>query len=869
MPMKPHKGESKDDFISRCMSETFTGDRTQEQALAICHQYWRDKDKEASMTKTKRNKTEANANDAPYLEDGETESEYVDRCVTELQDEFDDLDDSIAEDICYQAFASQEESMKPDKVKVVKVKRDKSVVDELTPEDCSSPESGETYQEYVDRCSEELLNEFDGTDLTTADAVELCESRAESENLSEESLKDHNKKRNKPGLTVFKTHAETVNGVEFVLSDETADRMGDIITADGWDLENFAKNPIALFNHRSDFPIGKWHNLRVDKKALKGHLELAPEGTSERIDEIRRLMKAGILKAVSVGFRPIEMEPLDKDAGPWGPQKFIKQELVETSLVSVPANPNALAVAKSLNVSQDTIDFVFAEHGAKDTRAVRLEKTGEHAVASRRPNRRRGAMTLAQRIIDAQARVNEVHDQLEAHIAKLDDTNVSDKDLETTNELNAKLAQERKTLATLQDTEHALAGTTAENGTRRRAVPAVRPTVLHNDQGNGNSRTQEEKDAIRQQLFAAPGEKLKPLDYLVRAGVVTYLSKIFGRNPEDVRTKIPGYNDEQTKAACELIIRAATNPAMTTVTGWAAELVTQINAAFMGLLMPNSVYPRLSAAGLSLSFGRAGRISVPTRSATPTIAGSFVGEGMPIPVRQGAFTAQILTPKKMAVITTWTREIDEHSIPAIEGLLRDAIQEDTAVAIDSVLMDANPATVIRPAGLLNGVAALTATTGGGFAAIVGDLKQLTSALTTATRGNVRSPRWLMNPGEINSAKLTVGPNSGEFPFKAELTAGNLLGYPVIDSGTVPPKTVVLVDAADFVSAGGDAPRFEVSDQATLHEEDTNPLPINSGTPATPIRSLWQTDSLALRLILPMNWAMRRTGMVSWVQAVTW
>ena len=122
---------------------------------------------------------------------------------------------------------------------------------------------------------------------------------------------------------------------------------------------------------------------------------------------------------------------------------------------------------------------------------------------------------------------------------------------------------------------------------------------------------------------------------------------------------------------------------MTSVAGWAAELVQQIVVDFMATLLPKSVYPRLSGYGLSLSFGRNGKIIIPTRSRTPTIAGSFVGEGQPIPVRQGAFTSQTLTPKKMAVITTWTREIDEHSVPAIEGLLRNAIGEDTAISLDS------------------------------------------------------------------------------------------------------------------------------------------------------------------------------------------
>jgi HK97 family phage major capsid protein len=230
----------------------------------------------------------------------------------------------------------------------------------------------------------------------------------------------------------------------------------------------------------------------------------------------------------------------------------------------------------------------------------------------------------------------------------------------------------------------------------------------------------------------------------------------------------------------------------------------------------------------------------------------------------------------MAVITTWTKEMNEHSTPAIEGVLREAIQQDTAVALDSILIDANPATATRPAGLLNGVSVTTATpiTGGALAALIGDIKSLTGALLTPTKGNIRNPVWLMNPTQALSISLipaTAG--GGEFPFRAEIMGGSLNGMPVIKSGTVPAGTVILVDAADFVSATGDGPRWEISDQATLHEEDTTPLPLAStGTPntvAAPQRSLFQTDSLALKLVMPVNWIMRRTGMVAYTTGVTW
>ena len=53
------------------------------------------------------------------------------------------------------------------------------------------------------------------------------------------------------------------NPLEFVMSDGSVDRMGDIIDLDGWRLDNFRKNPVALFGHNASFPIGKWHDVGV------------------------------------------------------------------------------------------------------------------------------------------------------------------------------------------------------------------------------------------------------------------------------------------------------------------------------------------------------------------------------------------------------------------------------------------------------------------------------------------------------------------------------------------------------------------------------------------------------------------------------
>jgi Phage capsid family len=468
-------------------------------------------------------------------------------------------------------------------------------------------------------------------------------------------------------------------------------------------------------------------------------------------------------------------------------------------------------------------------------------------------------MSLSQRIVDLQAHILGLREKLTEHLKSVDDTAVTDAQMAVTKELNERIAKGDESLAALKEAEKQLA-MRAGDDTGAGAADAG-GAIVQRREADGSISTR--------QLFGLPAAKktIAPHEHVIRSAVCLMFAHRYHKTLQEARQLIYP-KDEATKTFVDYVEKTASAPAMTTVTGWATELAQTIYADFMALLLPRSVYPRLAAQGLALSFGRAGRIVIPTRSATPTIAGSFIGEGQPIPVRQGQFLSQTVVPKKLGIITVYTREMDEHSIPAIEGLLREAVQEDTAISLDSVLLDTNPATAVRPAGLFNGITPVVAATGGGFNALVADMKALTTNILTLTRGNIRKPIWLMNPAQTNSIKLTPNP-LGEFPFKDEIEAGTLLGYPVIDSGTVPLASVGMVDAADFVTVGGEAPRFEISDAATLHMEDTTPLPIvDGGVPAAPVRSLWQTDSLGLRMIWPLNFIMRRP-ITAIINGVTW
>jgi len=119
----------------------------------------------------------------------------------------------------------------------------------------------------MDRCVDQLMSDND--DLEEDDAIDALPDGLDDRGDASAA------RRAATSGTTFKTHAAEVHGMEFILSNESIESLRRVISASGWDLDNFSKNPIALFGHRSDFPIGKWSNLRVDGVALKGHLTMA------------------------------------------------------------------------------------------------------------------------------------------------------------------------------------------------------------------------------------------------------------------------------------------------------------------------------------------------------------------------------------------------------------------------------------------------------------------------------------------------------------------------------------------------------------------------------------------------------------------
>lgn len=149
--------------------------------------------------------------------------------------------------------------------------------------------------------------------------------------------------------------------VRFVASDETPDRVGDVIEVAGWNLTNYKANPVVLWGHDSNNtpPIGKAVNVRRGigpdgKPALLASIEFAPKEAHPFAETVYQLTKGGFLNAVSVGFMPRSTKSIsDDERQQLGMPKYgmfyDSADLLEISVVSVPANPSALITgAKSL-----------------------------------------------------------------------------------------------------------------------------------------------------------------------------------------------------------------------------------------------------------------------------------------------------------------------------------------------------------------------------------------------------------------------------------------------------------------------------------------------------------------------------------------
>ncbi len=153
--------------------------------------------------------------------------------------------------------------------------------------------------------------------------------------------------------TITKVHKDEGNGslkISGYASTSHTDRAGDQIPPDAWmkgGLDNYEKNPILLFNHKYDKPIGKTTKVTVDGTGLHIEAEISKSA------EIYSLIEDEVLRTFSVGFMIKDLAYLEATDG-----YVIKDaELLEVSVVSVPCNQDAtFTLSKSFSGSEEELE---------------------------------------------------------------------------------------------------------------------------------------------------------------------------------------------------------------------------------------------------------------------------------------------------------------------------------------------------------------------------------------------------------------------------------------------------------------------------------------------------------------------------------
>ena len=135
----------------------------------------------------------------------------------------------------------------------------------------------------------------------------------------------------------------TPRTLAFTISTGSVDRERDTLDAAGWQLDAYRRSPVVLWAHDySALPVARALEISTTPDALIAHAEFVSRDVYPFADIVYQMLKGGFLSATSVGFRPLTYVWNEERRG----MDFATQELLEFSIVPVPANPEALIQAR-------------------------------------------------------------------------------------------------------------------------------------------------------------------------------------------------------------------------------------------------------------------------------------------------------------------------------------------------------------------------------------------------------------------------------------------------------------------------------------------------------------------------------------------
>jgi len=359
----------------------------------------------------------------------------------------------------------------------------------------------------------------------------------------------------------------------------------------------------------------------------------------------------------------------------------------------------------------------------------------------------------------------------------------------------------------------------------------------------------------RMAMGSAPPSSVRKV--LIKAAFAKLLANARKVSPETVVGELFAGSPRILEATKNVpaVMKAVTNPAGTDVPEWAGNLGHVQTYGMLASLAPQSVYSRLVSRGVSIPLAGMAGVKFPARKPPPDGYDAFVGEGLPIPVRALDFTtAELTKAKKAATISLFTGELLKATAGAAEIIIGQALSDDIGLSIDTRLLSDLAADATHPAGLLVGATEVVPSTNTDPAA--------------AANEDIAALVAVIQPSPLQLTFIASAKQAATLSLLYPGNSADIIATDVLDAGTV-----VALDSSDFASVT-DGGAIDITEDANVISRD-DPAPISQGTSgagadtASPNVSLWQQNLHGIRCIEFINWTMRRTGRVSYVEGVAW
>jgi HK97 family phage major capsid protein/HK97 family phage prohead protease len=527
------------------------------------------------------------------------------------------------------------------------------------------------------------------------------------------------------------------------------DRRGDIIEPLGVSFTN--PLPLLLF-HDTTRPVGSVTFKKPTKDGIAFEATIAAieeSGTlRERVNEAWQSVKAGLISGVSIGFRALESAFM-KDGG----IHFLKTEVVELSLVTIPANANAsILTVKSLDSRR------------KDAPAMTTAEQMTQWSNTRAP------------IV---ARMNDLMADSAKTGATLDEADAKEYDdlAARTKSIDAQLER----LRLLEQSQIAA------------ATPITPATGTPGNGGHGSSNVVQVKSVL------PPG-----------TGFIRYVQAMALSRGVPLQALEYAKRWKDSTPEVELVLKAAVAAGTTTDATWAGPLVVlqNLTGEFLNLLRPATVLGKVS------DFRKVPfNVSVPSQTGGGTY--QWVGQGAPKPVGKLAFSTVTLGITKCAGIIAITEELARSSTPDAEATIRQDMINGIAAFLDLEFTDPTKAAVanVSPGSVTNGVTPLT-TAGTTPANAMTDLQALIKAINAA---GLSTATVVVLMSEANAMALGFALHAGSgaplFPGLG-VAGGTALGVKVITSNALG-NNVIALEPTSILYADDGGVTIDASREASV------------------------------------------------------